>query len=314
MDNTEEVKVKTAELEKQSDVAVYDFESQERIVRGRMPTLELLNERFARSMRVTLFNFFRHTVTFNVNKNHIMKFSEYIGTLKTPTSINSVKIFPMMGTALFILDAELVFTVVESFFGGDGRFGKKIETRDFTPTELRIIRRMLDMAFIDLKEAWKGLMNVDFEYQSSEMNPSMATMIAPNDIVVVSEFKIELEGGSGDFHIVIPYSILEPLKEVLDSKVHSEHGKVTDERWEKALKAEILDVEVEITSTLGKVDMTMKELLNLHAGDVIPFDMPENLIVSAQGVPSFRAKYGESSGHAALKIIEKIERPKEYKS
>ena len=297
----------------QATIQNYDFESQERIVRGRMPTLELINERFTRSMRVTLFNFFRHTVSITIKKNQVLKFGEYLKTLKVPTSINMVKMYPVAGMILMVLDSELVFSLVESFFGGDGRFDKKMESRDFTPTETRIIRRILDLAFIDLKEAWKGLMPVEFEYQATEVNPSMATIVSPTDIVVVSEFTIELDGGVGNFHVVIPYSILEPLKEVLDSKIHSEHGKTTDERWEKALKAEILDVNVEVTSKLAEVKMSMKDLLNLHENDIIPFEMPEFLTVCVQGIPTFHASYGDHNDHAALKILGTIPRPKDYK-
>jgi flagellar motor switch protein FliM len=296
-----------------SSVQAYDFESQERTVRGRIPTLELINERFARNMRVTLFNFFRHTVNFTVKKNQVLKFNEYTKTLKIPTSINIIKMYPIAATMLFIFDSELVFSIVESFFGGDGRFDKKTDARDFTPTETRIVQRIIELAFVDLKEAWKGLMEVEFEYQATEVNPSMATMVSPTDVVIVSEFGIEVEAGGGSFYLAIPYSMLEPLKEVLDSKIHSEHGKSTDERWEKALQAEILDVKVDVSSKLTEVNMSMKDLIDLQAGNIIPFEMPSILTVCVQGIPTFHATYGNFNDHAALRIVETIQRPKEYK-
>ena len=188
---------------------IFNFGSNERIVRGRMPTLEMINERYARNLRVSLFNFMRRSAEISVQGLKIMKFGEYVNTLFLPTSLNLVRIRPLRGTALFILDAKFVYILVDNFFGGEGKFHNKIEGRDFTPTEYRIIQMILNMAFNDLKEAWQPVMPaVEFTFQSSEVNPTMANIVSPSEIVVISRFRIELEGGGGEMHITIPYSML----------------------------------------------------------------------------------------------------------
>ncbi len=184
----------------------FDFSSQDRIVRGRMPTLELINERFARHMRISLFNMLRKTAEVSINGVQMMKFGEYQNTLYVPTSLNMVRFRPLKGTALITMEARLVFILVENFFGGDGRFHAKIEGREFTPTERRIIQLLLKIVFEDYKEAWSPVMGVEFEYLDSEVNPSMANIVSPTEVIVVSSFHIEVDGGGGDFHVVMPYS------------------------------------------------------------------------------------------------------------
>lgn len=260
----------------------FDFAEQDRIVRGRMPSLEMVNERFVRNIRVSLFNFMRQMVEFSVVGVEIIKFSEFISTLLVPTSLNLVKIPPLRGTALFVLDAKLVFMFVENFFGGDGRFGTKIEGRDFTPAELRIVQQVLSFIFADLKEAWKLICDIDFEYQSSEVNPQMANIVSPAEMIVVSKFHVELEGGGGNLNIAMPYSMIEPIRELLDNGIQSDRENA-DERWEKALKEELLDSEIEIASQLAEAKMSLKELANLKPNQVIPITLPTEVTVDAEG-------------------------------
>ena len=185
----------------------YDFSSQDRIVRGRMPTLEMVNERFARHMRISLFNMMRRTAEVSINGIQMIKFGEYVHTLFVPTSLNMVRFRPLKGTALITMEARLVFILVDNFFGGDGRYHAKIEGREFTPTERRIIQMLLKLIFEDYKEAWSPVMDVSFEYLDSEVNPSMANIVSPTEVVVISSFHIELDGGGGDFHVALPYSM-----------------------------------------------------------------------------------------------------------
>ena len=202
-----------------SGVKTFDFGSQERIVRGRMPTLELVDERFARHMRISLFNMMRHSAEVTWTGVNMMKFGEYLQTLYVPTSLNMVRFRPLKGTALITLEARLVFILVENFFGGEGRFRTKIEGREFTPTERRIIQKLLKMVFADYKEAWAPVMDAEFEYLDSEVNPSMANIVSPSEVLVVNQFHIDLDGGGGDLHICFPYSMIEPIRELLDAGV-----------------------------------------------------------------------------------------------
>ncbi|MDD9154772.1 flagellar motor switch protein FliM [Aliivibrio sp. S4TY2] len=286
----------------------FDFSSQDRIVRGRMPTLELINERFARHMRISLFNMLRKTAEVSINGVSMVKFGEYQNTLYVPTSLNMVRFRPLKGTALVTMEARLVFILVENFFGGDGRFHAKIEGREFTPTERRIIQLLLKVIFEDYKEAWSPVMGVEFEYLDSEVNPTMANIVSPTEVIVVSSFHIEVDGGGGDFHVVFPYSMVEPIRELLDAGVQSDKMD-TDVRWSKALRDEIMDVPVEMKVNLLESQISLRDLMDLEAGDIIPVEMPEAATVFVEELPTYRGKVGKSNDKLAVQITEKIKRP-----
>ena len=294
-------------------VTTFDFSSQDRIVRGRMPTLELVNERFARHMRISLFNMMRRTAEVSINGVQMLKFGEYVHTLFVPTSLNMVRFRPLKGTALITMEARLVFILVENFFGGDGRYHAKIEGREFTPTERRIIQMLLKLVFEDYKEAWAPVMDVEFEYLDSEVNPAMANIVSPTEVIVVSSFHIELDGGGGDFHVAMPYSMLEPIRELLDAGVQSDKGD-TDLRWSKALRDEIMDVQVGLSTRLLQTDVPLRQLMDFKAGDIIPVIMPESLLVFVEDLPTFRAKLGRTHDKVAIRIVEKIKRPDSVKN
>ncbi|MBO6279720.1 MAG: flagellar motor switch protein FliM [Pseudomonas sp.] len=287
-------------------VKSYDLTSQDRIVRGRMPTLEMINERFARYTRISMFNLLRRSADVAVGGVQVMKFGEYVHSLYVPTSLNLVKIKPLRGTALFILDAKLVFKLVDNFFGGDGRHAK-IEGREFTPTELRVVRMVLEQAFIDLKEAWQAIMEVNFEYINSEVNPAMANIVGPSEAIVVSTFHIELDGGGGDLHVTMPYSMIEPVREMLDAGFQSDLDD-QDERWSKALREDVLDVSVPLSATVARRQLRLRDILHMQPGDVIPIELEDELVMRANGVPSFKVKLGSHKGNLALQVVEPIGR------
>ena len=298
--------VQTETAVEPGSVKSYDLTSQDRIVRGRMPTLEMINERFARYTRISMFNMLRRSADVAVGGVQVMKFGEYVHSLYVPTSLNLVKIKPLRGTALFILDAKLVFKLVDNFFGGDGRHAK-IEGREFTPTELRVVRMVLEQAFIDLKEAWQAIMEVNFEYINSEVNPAMANIVGPSEAVVVSTFHIELDGGGGDLHVTMPYSMIEPVREMLDAGFQSDLDD-QDERWVKALREDVLDVAVPLGATVARRQLRLRDILHMQPGDVIPVELPEEMVMRANGVPSFKVKLGSHKGNLALQVIEPIGR------
>ncbi len=286
----------------------YDLASQDRIVRGRMPTLEMINERFARYTRISLFNLLRRNADVSTGGVQIMKFGEYIHTLYVPTSLNIVKLRPLRGSGLFIFDAKLVFKLVDNFFGGDGRHAK-IEGREFTPTEIRVVHMVLEQVFIDMKEAWSAVFKLDFEYVNSEVNPSMANIVSPSEVVVISTFHIELDGGGGDLHLAIPYSTIEPIREVLDAGVQSDVDDV-DERWMTTIRKDLLNAKVPVNVTVLEDKISLRDVAKIKAGDIIPIDFPEFVTVSANKVPMFKARLGQSNGALAAKIEERIIRPK----
>ncbi len=283
----------------------YDFNSQDRIVRGRMPTLEMINERFARHFRISLFNMLRRTAEISVGSVQMLKFAEYVHSLFVPASLNLVKVEPLRGTGLFVFDPKLVFTVVDNFFGGEGKFHAKIEGREFTPTEQRIIQIMLDLSFKDMKEAWNPVLPVNYKFQGMEVNPHFANIVSPSEVVVVTTFHIELDGGGGDLHVTLPYSMVEPIRELLDAGVQSDRDD-TDDRWSVALVEEIKEAQVELSSLLTETEITLDELNALKCGDIIPIDLPENVTIRVEDIPVFRGTFGVSDGKNAIKINERV--------
>ena len=310
VDDVDDIDDNVAESDNETDDSLvhFDFSSQDRIVRGRMPTLELVNERFARHLRISLFNMLRHTAEVSINGVQMLKFGEYLHTLFVPTSLNMVRFRPLKGTGLVTMEARLVFILVENFFGGDGRYHAKIEGREFTPTERRIIQMLLKIIFEDYRDAWAPVMDAEFEYLDSEVNPAMANIVSPTEVIVVNSFHIELDGGGGDFHIAMPYAMLEPIRELLDAGVQSDKED-TDQRWSQALEDEIMDVPVEFSAKLLEKDLSLREMMGLKAGDIIPVDMPESMLVSVEGLATFRAHLGKANEKLALKITERISRP-----
>jgi flagellar motor switch protein FliM len=278
-----------------------------RIVRGRMPTLEMVNDRFARQLRVSLYNLLRRSIELSVKPITMMRFSEYTHSLSLPVNLNLVKINPLRGTALFVLDPKLVFAVVDNFFGGAGRHAK-IEGREFTATEMRIVQMLLRSAFNDMREAWTPLASIEVEYINSEINPNFAGIVTASEVVVVCPFQIELEGGGGPMHIVLPYSMLEPLREVLDSGVQSDRGE-QDQRWLGSLKDGLQDAEVELTTVLGSGSISLSQLCELRPGDVVPCDFSGKATVLAEGVPLFRGAFGVSRGQQCVRFEQRIRRP-----
>lgn len=287
-------------------VSNYDLTSQDRIVRGRMPTLEMINERFARYTRISMFNLLRRTADVSVGGIQIQKFGEYVHTLYVPTSLNMIKFRPLRGTALIILDAKLVFKLVDNFFGGDGRHAK-IEGREFTPTELRVVQMVLEQAFVDLREAWRAVKAIEFEYINSEVNPSMANIVSPSEVVVVSTFHVELDGGGGELHITMPYSMVEPIREILDAGLQSDTDD-RDDRWINALREDVMDAEVDLECDIAKREVTLRDIVELRPGDVIPIVLAQTHVLTANGVPMFKTTLGQRGDHLALKVVAPIDR------
>lgn len=286
-------------------IRLYDLTSQDRIVRGRMPTLEMINERFARYTRISMFNLLRRTADVSVGGIQIQKFGEYVHTLYVPTSLNMVKFRPLRGTALIILDAKLVFKLVDNFFGGDGRHAK-IEGREFTPTELRVVQMVLEQIFVDLREAWKAVKPIEFEYMNSEVNPSMANIVSPSEVVVVSTFHVELDGGGGELHITMPYSMVEPIREILDAGLQSDTDE-RDERWVRALREDVMEARVDLECDVIRREINLREIVNLKAGDIVPITMPDFQVVTANGVPMFKANIGQCNGNLALRLLDFVD-------
>ena len=279
----------------------YNIATQERIVRGRMPTLELINERFARLFRIGLFNFLRRSAEISVGPVRVIKYSEFIRNMPVPTNLNLIKVNPLRGTSLFVFDPNLIFLVVDNLFGGDGRFHTRVEGRDFTPTEQRVILRLLEVAFADYEKSWSPVFKIQIEYLRAEMNTQFANIATPNEVVVATTFTIDLGNNSGEFHICMPYSMIEPIRDALSSSMQGDQMEA-DTRWVKLLSKEIQQAEVELVANLSEVPVTLGQILNMKEGDIISLDIPEAIIAQIDGVPVLECKYGVLNGQYALKV------------
>ncbi|MDO5611078.1 MAG: flagellar motor switch protein FliM [Pseudomonadota bacterium] len=290
------------------EVREYDFASQDRIIRGRLPTLEMINERFARSWRVGLFSLLRRSAKLSVLGIEMVRFSEYMHSLQVPTNLNIIRMKPLRGSAIVMMEPRLVYTVVDNFFGGASRHPAKIEGREFTATEMRVIQLMLKQAFSDLEDAWAPVLPVEFEYINSETNPHFANIISPRDYIAVSRFHVELDGGSGEFHVAFPYSMLEPIREQLDAGLQSDRVE-HDRGWSQSIRTQLHEAEVELSSVIAQRRISLRQLAALKVGDIIPITLKDDVQLRVEGVPLFTGNFGTHNDHNAIKILARPSAP-----
>jgi flagellar motor switch protein FliM len=289
------------EVLEQGDVRPYNISSQERIVRGRMPTMEIVNERFARNLRVGLFNFIRRSPEIAVGTVAVQRYSAFLRELAVPTNFNIVAIRPLRGSGLIVCEPALVFGVIESLYGGVGKFQTRIEGRDFSATEQRVINRLVDVITEEYKKAWKGIYPLELEYQRSEMQPQFANIATPSEIVISTSFQLEIGEIAGSIHFCIPYATLEPIRDVLYSSTQGDSVEV-DRRWVNVLTQEIQAAEVTLVAELAHADATIEQLLAMKPGDFIELDRQSTIQATVDGVPVFECHYGTHNAKYAIRI------------
>ena len=286
----------------------YDLASQERIVRGRMPTMEIINERFARNIRLGVFHLIRKSPEISIGPIKVQKYSAFLREIVVPTNFNIVSVKPLRGSGLIVCDPTLVFSVIDALFGGAGKYHTRIEGRDFSATEVRVIKRLIDVVTADYKKAWQGIYPLELAYQRSEMQPQFANIATPNEIVVTTSFTLEIGDTSGAIHFCIPYSTLEPIRDVLYSTVQGDAGE-PDRRWVNMMKEQIQSAEVELVAELAQAPATVEQLLSFKAGDFIELDLRKAIQAKVAGVPVFACHYGTSNGKYALKVDQLLTNP-----
>lgn len=288
-------------VEETGGVRTYDVGRAERIVRGRMPTLELINERYARYLRIGLFNYMHRTTEISVGPIRVQKYGDFIRNLVVPTNLNLVQFKPLRGTGLIVFDPNLVFLVVDNMFGGDGRFHTRVEGRDFTATEQRIIQGLLSVVFAEMEKAWKPVYGLQIEYIRSEMNSQFANIATPSEIVVATTFSLEFSGSAAEMHICMPYSMVEPIRDLLYSSMQSDHL-VSDGRWVGTLTRQLQTAEVELVARLGAAEVSLGQIARMKVGDIIPISIDETVTAEADHVPVMECRYGLQNGRYALKV------------
>jgi len=292
------------EEEDTGEIRDYSLTSQEKVVRGRMATMEIINERFIRLFRVSMFNLTRKLPDVTVEGLKMVKFGEYLKNIPLPASLNIFQMKPLRGLNLVCFDAGLIFLLVDNYFGGGGRYHTRVEGRDFTGIENRIIRKLADITFTDMQKSWKPVHEVDFIYNRSEVNPQFANIVVPTEVVIVATFKIDMDDKNTTMSICYPYSNIEPIKEKLYASYQSDRMEV-DKRWLKRFEEEILQASVAVNCVMGSATIPIQDFNNLEVGDVIQFSErgPHLVEVLIEGVPKYRGSPGLSEGAYAVKLI-----------
>lgn len=289
-------------------VRSYDLSSQERIVRGRMPTLEIVNERFARNLRIGVFNFMRRNPDISVGPVKVQKFSAFLRNVVVPTNINVMHVRPLRGMGLLICDPTLVFTVIDTLFGGGSGNQARVEGREFSATEQRIIQRLVEVICAEYAKSWAPVYPIELEYARSEMNTQFANIATPSEIVVTTTFEVEIGETGGAMHLCIPYSTFEPIREILYSPLQGDTG-AADRRWVHLLSQQIRSATVELVAELAHSQATVRELLALKVGDFIELDRESTLVTKVDGVPVFQCEYGTLDQRYGLRVTEFLTHP-----
>lgn len=281
----------------------YDLTSQDKIVRDRMPTLEMLTEQFARMFRTTLSSLLRKVVSVNIVSLKMMKYGEFMRTVPLPTSMHVFKMDPLKGNSLFVFESKIIFTLVDILFGGSGRDSFKVEGRDFTAIENGLIRKVVLSALADLEKVWKPLVTLNVLYQRSEVNPQFVQIVLPSEVVIATVFEIEMDYASGNITLCVPYSTIEPIREKLRAGYQSDKLEVNDE-WKERLESELRYSNVNMTVVLGNTELKGREVAQLKRGDVILLDRyySDDLDVYVEGFLKFKGQPGVYKGNQALQI------------
>ncbi|EYU13257.1 MULTISPECIES: flagellar motor switch protein FliM [Photorhabdus] len=286
----------------ENEVRPYDPNTQRRVIRERLQALEIINERFARQFRMGLFNMLRRSPDITVGAIKIQPYHEFARNLAVPTNLNLVHLKPLRGTALFAFAPSLVYIAVDNLFGGDGRFPTKVEGREFTHTEQRVINRMLRMALDSYRDAWSAIFKIEVEYIRSEMQVKFTNITtSPNDIVVTTPFQVEIGALSGEFNICIPFAMIEPLRERLTNPP-LDNVRQEDSLWRESLVKQVQHSELELVANFADIPLRLSKILQLQPGDILPIDKPERLIVHVDGVPVLTSQYGTLNGQYALRV------------
>jgi flagellar motor switch protein FliM len=290
-------------------VRKHDLASENSSLGVNVSSIDMINERFIRMFRLGLLEVLRTTPRVNPTRVQIMKFGDYLHMLKAPLSVNTIRINPMRGNSVIIIDPNVVFSSLDSFFGGFGRgVGQLPPGRLFTPTETRIIKIILQVFFRSLKEAWAPLTPVDFEHVSSEINPQFAQIADENDLVILSRFESEATSqGAGFVDMVIPYVALKPVRDLLRSRVQTGDGNEdSDKLWRAQLTDAVHDAELEIQILLGKLSVSLQQLDKLQIGDVLHFKKAEHARAMIEGMPVYDVEVGALGSQVAVKIVKAV--------
>jgi flagellar motor switch protein FliM len=289
------------------NVQPYDLANQDRVIRGRMPILDIIYERFIRSFRVSLSNSLRKISTISMISTDLLKFGEFVNTLPIPSCMCIIRFNELRGPVLIVFESKLAYAIIDSYFGGTDRPFTKIEGKEFTQIELSFMRRVMDMAISDLEEAWAPVHRVDAQYVRTEINPQFVGVVPPSDVIITTTLEVEFESASGTIMIILPYSTIEPIKQKLSTSFQTDND-VVDTIWTRSMHEHINDATTEAVVKLGITDMSVGDLISLDVGDIIPLsqEVSGELEVEIEGAEKLKCLIGEYKGNRAVQVTKRI--------
>jgi len=283
------------------EVREFNLAEQQYIGRGRLPTLELINERFTRLLRIGLFNFLRRSSEVSSGAIKVTEYGEFLKTLSQPTNINLIQIKPLRGTALIVIDPDLIFLFVDNFFGGDGRFQVKGTGREFTPTEQRTIQRVLNIIFDNYSKAWDPVYKISMSFLRSEINTQFANIAGPTELVAITTFRIDIGAIGGLVNFCFPYSMIEPIRELLSNDLQGQSENI-DETWTDLLKQQLKSAEVEAIADLCTFSTSLRKVIDMKVGDIIPVNLNALIELKVDNVPILNGSYGQFEDQYAIRV------------
>lgn len=286
-------------------VRPYDFAERNTITRGELPGLDRIHERYARELRLSLSALLRRELDVVGFETRHAKLGDYLKTLHAPSSLNVVDVKPLAGRALVVLDPVLAYLAVDTFFGGPAKMPGAIPPRPFTAGEARVVELVRERVFAELKKAWQPVKQIDIALVASEWDPQCLDWGAPADALYVTRFQVRIGDGQGILELGMPATMIAPLREQLEGPVPGGPS-LAREEWTAALTRQLRDAPVEISATLVEMKLSLRDVLALRPGDIIPTDIPETMTVVSGSAPLFRARFGASRGRNALRITERI--------
>lgn len=303
-----EVETETDTSGQSMELKAFDFTNQERIVRGRFPALDVITERFARCFQRKLIDMVQTGVEVVAGEVKIIKMNEYLRNLFFPSSLNILRIDALGGVGLLTLDSKLIFSIIDLYYGGNGQMRFKIEGREYTPVEMGLIRNLVNECIRCLKGSWEPVIPIDIEVLNSEMNPKFASIVDPIEMVVISPVYVRFENQEGRIDIVMPYAMLEPIRDVLEEGMRSLQGE-GDKRWNKTLRDEAQEIEVLLSAELAQVHMNVEDLLAMEVGDIIPIEMSALVPIKVEAITVGHGRLGDFEGKKAVQIMDFTRHP-----
>lgn len=289
--------------ESKVEVESFDWASQGTNVRGSMPLLDVINGRFCQKFRGTLSSSLRKLFDISPEPMETIRFSEFQRSLPVPTSMHLFKMEPLRGMGILVIESRLVFSLVEAFFGGSGAGSTKIEGRDFTPIEKRVIEKVVHMALANLTETWEETYPLKTEFYRSESNPLAVNVVPPEELLVSVKFEVELNKPLGKIHVCIPISSFQPIRHKLAGGYLNEDSKI-DQVWVDIMKERLMPIEVELTVLMGRCSLSVKDLQNLKQGDIILLDnnFKDPLTASIEGIPKYEGYVGRRNNRKVFRV------------